>query len=84
MERAAGPKSAATICTNYRKHFFFKKFTYFSTKLKKFQRSLEDVSNFDEEFTSEKAELTPPKEPRHLTDHEQAFFRDFSYMADWC
>lgn len=28
--------------------------------------SLEDVSNFDEEFTSEKPQLTPPKEPREI------------------
>jgi protein kinase N len=45
---------------------------------------VEDVSNFDEEFTSEKPQLTPPKEPRPLTDEEQALFRDFTYMADWC
>ncbi|XP_034255126.1 serine/threonine-protein kinase N isoform X3 [Thrips palmi] len=44
----------------------------------------EDVSNFDEEFTSEKPQLTPPKEPRPLTDEEQNLFRDFTYMADWC
>ncbi|XP_052131427.1 serine/threonine-protein kinase N isoform X1 [Frankliniella occidentalis] len=44
----------------------------------------EDVSNFDEEFTSEKPQLTPPKEPRPLTDEEQGLFRDFTYMADWC
>ncbi|XP_070494490.1 serine/threonine-protein kinase N isoform X2 [Chironomus tepperi] len=47
-------------------------------------RSMEDVSNFDEEFTSEKPQLTPPKEPRHLSDQEQDYFKDFSYMADWC
>lgn len=47
-------------------------------------RSMEDVSNFDEEFTSEKPQLTPPKEPRHLSDQEQEYFKDFSYMADWC
>uniref|UniRef100_A0A336LW40 CSON001751 protein n=1 Tax=Culicoides sonorensis TaxID=179676 RepID=A0A336LW40_CULSO len=41
-------------------------------------RSMEDVSNFDEEFTSEKPQLTPPKEPRQLTEAEQAFFKDFS------
>ncbi|KAK7864093.1 hypothetical protein R5R35_002735 [Gryllus longicercus] len=46
--------------------------------------SLEDVSNFDEEFTSEKPQLTPPKDPRPLTDEEQALFKDFTYMADWC
>ncbi|XP_055707639.1 serine/threonine-protein kinase N isoform X6 [Phlebotomus papatasi] len=47
-------------------------------------RHLEDVSNFDEEFTSEKPQLTPPKEPRPLTEEEQMYFKDFTYMADWC
>ncbi|XP_052897397.1 serine/threonine-protein kinase N isoform X1 [Anopheles moucheti] len=47
-------------------------------------RSPEDVSNFDEEFTSEKPALTPPKDPRALTDIEQTYFKDFTYMADWC
>ncbi|XP_066250537.1 serine/threonine-protein kinase N isoform X3 [Euwallacea similis] len=46
--------------------------------------SMEDVSNFDEEFTSEKAQLTPPKEPRPLTGQDQNLFREFTYMADWC
>ncbi|KAK0177612.1 hypothetical protein PV328_001648 [Microctonus aethiopoides] len=46
--------------------------------------SVEDVSNFDEEFTSEKPHLTPPKDPRPLSDLEQSLFRDFTYMADWC
>ncbi|XP_059483391.1 serine/threonine-protein kinase N isoform X3 [Neocloeon triangulifer] len=46
--------------------------------------SPEDVSNFDEEFTQEKPQLTPPKEPRPLTEEEQTCFRDFTYMADWC
>lgn len=45
---------------------------------------MEDVSNFDEEFTSEKPQLTPPKEPRILTDVEQKLFEHFSYIADWC
>uniref|UniRef100_A0A182QFD5 protein kinase C n=1 Tax=Anopheles farauti TaxID=69004 RepID=A0A182QFD5_9DIPT len=47
-------------------------------------RSQEDVSNFDEEFTSEKPALTPPKDPRVLTETEQTYFKDFTYMADWC
>uniref|UniRef100_T1J1B0 protein kinase C n=1 Tax=Strigamia maritima TaxID=126957 RepID=T1J1B0_STRMM len=34
-------------------------------------RSSEDVSNFDEEFTAEKAILTPPKDPRTLSVEEQ-------------
>ncbi|XP_011494850.1 PREDICTED: serine/threonine-protein kinase N isoform X2 [Ceratosolen solmsi marchali] len=46
--------------------------------------SVEDVSNFDEEFTSEKPQLTPPKDPRPVSEMEQALFRDFTYMADWC
>lgn len=45
---------------------------------------LEDVSNFDEEFTSEKPKLTPPKEARDLTSDEQLLFQDFTYLADWC
>jgi len=44
----------------------------------------EDVSNFDEEFTSEKPKLTPPKEARELTGDEQILFQDFTYLADWC
>ncbi|XP_044753309.1 serine/threonine-protein kinase N isoform X1 [Coccinella septempunctata] len=46
--------------------------------------SLEDVSNFDEEFTSEKPQLSPPKEPRILQEQDQTLFKDFTYMADWC
>lgn len=45
---------------------------------------MEDVSNFDEEFTSEKAQLTPPKQPKELSDQEQEYFKGFSYVADWC
>lgn len=44
----------------------------------------EDVSNFDEEFTSEDPVLTPPKEIRTLSDEEQTLFADFNYTADWC
>lgn len=47
------------------------------------QNSVEDVSNFDEEFTSEKPQLTPPKDPRLLNDDEQQLFKDFTYTADW-
>jgi len=47
-------------------------------------KSLEDVSNFDEEFTSERAHLTPPKEARNLLAKEQTMFKDFDYVADWC
>lgn len=46
--------------------------------------NLEDVSNFDSEFTSEAAVLTPPKEPRPLSSADHKLFHDFTYMADWC
>lgn len=46
--------------------------------------NLEDVSNFDSEFTSEAAVLTPPKEPRPLSASDHKMFHDFTYMADWC
>ena len=49
-----------------------------------FYGGLEDVLNFDEEFTSEKPKLTPPKEARELTSDEQLLFQDFTYLADWC
>ncbi|XP_046577454.1 serine/threonine-protein kinase N2-like isoform X1 [Haliotis rubra] len=47
-------------------------------------KGMEDVSNFDEEFTQEKAVLTPAKERRPLITNEQDLFRDFTYIADWC
>uniref|UniRef100_A0A8C5CQY4 protein kinase C n=1 Tax=Gadus morhua TaxID=8049 RepID=A0A8C5CQY4_GADMO len=43
-----------------------------------------DVSNFDNEFTSEAPILTPPREPRPLGADEQNMFHDFDYIADWC
>ncbi|XP_078493562.1 serine/threonine-protein kinase N2-like isoform X2 [Ciona intestinalis] len=47
-------------------------------------RSATDVSNFDEEFTTEKPILTPPHEnPRHLSREEQKQFSNFDYFADW-
>lgn len=57
---------------------------FHSCSLPSLQRSMEDVSNFDEEFTSEKPILTPPKDPRILSDDDQTLFKDFTYMADWC
>lgn len=46
-------------------------------------KSLEDVSNFDEEFTSERPILTAPKEPRLLSQEEQQHFKDFTSLGDW-
>ncbi|XP_078090947.1 serine/threonine-protein kinase N2-like [Mustelus asterias] len=44
----------------------------------------EDVSNFDEEFTAEQATLTPPREPRILTQKEQIMFKEFDYVSQYC
>ncbi|KAK3511134.1 hypothetical protein QTP70_032089, partial [Hemibagrus guttatus] len=44
----------------------------------------EDVSNFDEEFTTEAPTLTPPREPRVLSRKDQDSFRDFDYISDLC
>ncbi|XP_063063234.1 serine/threonine-protein kinase N1-like [Engraulis encrasicolus] len=44
----------------------------------------EDVSNFDEEFTSEAPALTPPREPRTLSHRDQDAFKDFDYVSDLC
>ena len=47
------------------------------------QKSSEDVSNFDKEFTSEKPYLSPPKGQRCL-QRDNGLFKDFDYVADWC
>ncbi len=39
-------------------------------------RSRYDISNFDEEFTSEEPVLTPPKNPRPLRTKEQVADRE--------
>uniref|UniRef100_A0A8C6WKU1 protein kinase C n=1 Tax=Neogobius melanostomus TaxID=47308 RepID=A0A8C6WKU1_9GOBI len=44
----------------------------------------EDVSNFDEEFTTEPPTLTPPREPRVLSRRDQESFKDFDYVSDLC
>lgn len=48
------------------------------------QRSLEDVSNFDEEFTKEKPVLTPPKDYRPLNSQDQQLFSQFDYASECC
>ncbi|NXV84867.1 PKN2 kinase, partial [Calonectris borealis] len=40
-----------------------------------------DVSNFDEEFTSQKPLLTPPEEVALLTRKEQTVFKDFDFVS---
>ncbi|XP_051558712.1 serine/threonine-protein kinase N1 isoform X2 [Myxocyprinus asiaticus] len=44
----------------------------------------EDISNFDEEFTTEAPNLTPPREPRVLSRKDQDSFHDFDYVSDLC
>lgn len=40
-----------------------------------------DVSNFDEEFTSQQPLLTPPEQAALLTRREQAAFKDFDFVS---
>ncbi|NXF99321.1 PKN2 kinase, partial [Sakesphorus luctuosus] len=40
-----------------------------------------DISNFDEEFTSQKPLLTPPEGVAVLTRKEQAVFKDFDFVS---
>lgn len=74
-----------------KKHPFFRHIDWHALLAKKVKppfvptiKGREDVSNFDDEFTSEAPILTPPREPRLLTEDEQEAFRDFDYIADWC
>ncbi|XP_069862445.1 serine/threonine-protein kinase N2 isoform X2 [Dipodomys merriami] len=83
----AGEKDAEDV----KKHPFFRLVDWNALIDKKVKppfvptiRGREDVSNFDDEFTSEAPILTPPREPRILSEEEQEMFRDFDYIADWC
>ncbi|NXT56120.1 PKN2 kinase, partial [Pluvianellus socialis] len=40
-----------------------------------------DISNFDEEFTSQKPILTPPEEVALLSRKEQTVFKDFDFVS---
>nr|CAD7262362.1 unnamed protein product [Timema shepardi] len=79
-ERRLG--SSERDAEDVKKQAFFRNIQWDELLLRRI--SVEDVSNFDEEFTSEKPQLTPPKDPRPLSEVEQALFKDFTYMADWC
>ncbi|XP_006898282.1 PREDICTED: serine/threonine-protein kinase N2 isoform X1 [Elephantulus edwardii] len=83
----AGEKDAEDV----KKHPFFRLIDWSALMDKKVKppfvptiRGRKDVSNFDDEFTSEAPILTPPREPRRLSEEEQEMFRDFDYIADWC
>uniref|UniRef100_A0A3P9IZ09 protein kinase C n=1 Tax=Oryzias latipes TaxID=8090 RepID=A0A3P9IZ09_ORYLA len=83
----AGEKDAEEV----KKHPFFRNMDWGGLLAKKVKpafvptiQDANDVSNFDEEFTSEAPILTPPREPRMLNSEEQGLFSDFDYIADWC
>ncbi|KAA0719131.1 Serine/threonine-protein kinase N2 [Triplophysa tibetana] len=83
----AGERDAEDV----KKHLFFRNMDWEGLLAKKVKppfvptiQSSSDVSNFDDEFTSEAPVLTPPREPRHLNQQEQDLFADFDYIADWC
>ncbi|KAM9482958.1 serine/threonine-protein kinase N2 isoform 2-T2 [Clarias gariepinus] len=83
----AGERDAEEV----KKHPFFRNVDWSALLAKKIRppfmptiKGREDVSNFDDEFTSEAPILTPPREPRILNTSEQELFTDFDYIADWC
>ncbi|XP_055007795.1 serine/threonine-protein kinase N2 [Boleophthalmus pectinirostris] len=83
----AGERDAEEV----KKHLFFRNMDWHDLLAKKVKppfvptiQGANDVSNFDDEFTSEAPILTPPREPRPLSVTEQDMFADFDYIADWC
>uniref|UniRef100_A0A8C7PBX8 protein kinase C n=1 Tax=Oncorhynchus mykiss TaxID=8022 RepID=A0A8C7PBX8_ONCMY len=83
----AGERDAEEV----KKHLFFRNMDWNGLLAKKVKppfvptiQDSNDVSNFDDEFTSEAPILTPPREPRALSGDEQDMFSDFDYIADWC
>ncbi|KAA8587742.1 hypothetical protein FQN60_016604 [Etheostoma spectabile] len=83
----AGERDAEEV----KKHLFFRNMDWNGLLAKKVKppfvptiQGANDVSNFDDEFTSEAPILTPPREPRALNSDEQNMFSDFDYIADWC
>ncbi|TKS80079.1 Serine/threonine-protein kinase N2 [Collichthys lucidus] len=83
----AGERDAEEV----KKHLFFRNMDWNGLLAKKVKppfvptiQGSNDVSNFDDEFTSEAPILTPPREPRALNSDEQNMFSDFDYIADWC
>uniref|UniRef100_A0A3Q2YDL6 protein kinase C n=1 Tax=Hippocampus comes TaxID=109280 RepID=A0A3Q2YDL6_HIPCM len=83
----AGERDAEEV----KKHLFFRNMDWNGLLSKKVKppfvptiQGANDVSNFDDEFTSEAPILTPPREPRVLNSDEQNMFSDFDYIADWC
>ena len=46
-----------------------------------FQKSDSDISNFDKDFTMEKAQLTPPADKELLKIMNQKVFHGFSFTS---
>ncbi|XP_055132494.1 serine/threonine-protein kinase N2-like isoform X2 [Symphalangus syndactylus] len=87
LRLGASEKDAADV----KKHPFFQLIDWRALMDKKVKppfipaiKGREDVSHFSDEFTSKAPILTPPQEPRILSEEEQEMFRDFDYTADWC
>ncbi|XP_070582151.1 serine/threonine-protein kinase N2-like [Ptychodera flava] len=88
-ERRLG--SSERDAEDIKKHAFFRNVKWEDLLLRRVKppfvptvKAPEDVSNFDEEFTSENPVLTPAKDPRPISAAEQDLFKGFTYMADWC
>ncbi|KAG7321555.1 hypothetical protein KOW79_014413 [Hemibagrus wyckioides] len=74
-----------------KKHLFFRSIDWSRLLARKMKppfvpsiHGASDVSNFDDEFTSEAPVFTPPRDARPLSREEQEMFADFDYIADWC
>lgn len=72
-----------------KRHAFFRSINWSDLLAKKVTppfkptvRYADDVRNFDEEFTRENPQLSPPKEPRLLTSRDQMLFQAFDYEAN--
>ncbi|XP_063295567.1 serine/threonine-protein kinase N2-like [Pelobates fuscus] len=82
----AGKKDAQDV----KKHPFFQDIDWAALLLKNMTppfvpeiKGIEDVSNFQEIFTTKQPILTPPQSQRQPTLEENKAFRDFDWMADW-
>ncbi|KAF7217615.1 serine/threonine-protein kinase N2 [Nothobranchius furzeri] len=82
LRLGAGPEDASAI----KEHRFFKGTNWDALLSKKVKppflpqiKTPQDVSNFDQEFTTMKPVLTLPREPRPLSADQQEIFNDFDF-----